>query len=59
MAENANLSNRGPGWQAIATGDLNAVMDLYPSREDVYERGRFGDNVFLFACSLRRSTTLL
>lgn len=48
------------GFGAVYAGDLEAVMRIYPGPgrartegvESVYEKGKFGENVFLAACSL-------
>lgn len=36
----------------MMSGNIEQVMSMYPGKEDVYERGRYGENVFLLAMSL-------
>lgn len=41
-----------PPYTHLCPTILQAVMNCYPGKEDVYETGRFGENVFLVAVSL-------
>jgi hypothetical protein len=50
MAENIAL--KSAGFRAVYAGDIAAVMKLYPGVEDVYERGKYGENVFLLSVSM-------
>ena len=59
MSDGVSAASRGPGWEAVAAGELAKVMELYPGREDVFEKGMFSALCCLSALACSFPSTCL